>query len=220
MDDIDISTNGTSFAINGFPDVVKALKLTGPKAQRLADLFLHKKDLEVALKSLSAINSTPDEPHLLREALWQMAVILFFKCFGQSGSRFSLSYEKIYGRDEAAKRAFEYFKSIRNKTIIHDENSYTQSVPCALLNNEGAERKIAKIVSISMTCVTLDQSNYNNMFLLATQAQAWVIEQFDGIANELASDLERKNYSELLTMDDLIITTPSIHEVHKSRNRS
>ena len=38
--------------MEGFPDAVKALRIDGRKARRLADLALHKADLDFALDAL------------------------------------------------------------------------------------------------------------------------------------------------------------------------
>jgi len=77
MEDIAITHNENTFHIEGFPDAVKVLKITGPKSRRLADLALHKADLDFSLVCLETINSTPSEPYLLREVLCQAALIRF-----------------------------------------------------------------------------------------------------------------------------------------------
>jgi hypothetical protein len=90
MENIALTHKENAFHIEGFPDAVKVLKITGRKSRRLADLALHKVDLDFALVCLETINSTPSEPFLMREVLCQSALIRFIKCFGQSKSRFSL----------------------------------------------------------------------------------------------------------------------------------
>ena len=70
MEPIDISFNGSSFYIEGFPEGVKAIKLDGPKAKRLGDLVMHKGDLNFALECLEGMNRLPEELHALREGLW------------------------------------------------------------------------------------------------------------------------------------------------------
>ena len=67
MENIDFTFNGNAFHIEGFPDAVKILKITGPKGKRLADLALHKSDLAFSLECLKTINCTPEDPPILRE---------------------------------------------------------------------------------------------------------------------------------------------------------
>src|ERR1700690_1101730 len=88
-------TDSSRLQIEGFPDAVKVVKLTGPKAQRLADLSLHCSDLRFALDSLRELNVVGLSEHV-RESLWRSAMVHFYKCFGSSQSRFSLDAASIY----------------------------------------------------------------------------------------------------------------------------
>ena len=75
MEHFEITKTSEGFHIEGFPDAVKVIRLDGPKAQRLADLALHKADLEFALDCLEQINKVPEQPYVLRQALWRSAVV-------------------------------------------------------------------------------------------------------------------------------------------------
>lgn len=219
MEHFAITKTAEGFHIEGFPDAIKVLRITGPKSRRLADLALHKADLDFALECLSAINHVPEEPYVLREALWRSAVVHFIKCFGQSESRFSLDPKQVYKGDPGAFEPFKYLASLRNKHLVHDENSYTQCLPGAVLNKKGMDCKIAKIVCLSVIGVTLSQGNYSNLQLLATRAREWVTAQFDELCDVLTSELEPKPHDELVAMDGITYITPGADDVHKSRPR-
>lgn len=116
-------------SVDAFPDAVKVLKLAGPLARRLSDLTLHRHDLEFADRCLEEINKAPAEPPTVREALWRCAVVHYAKCFGHSAARFQLSREKVYkGEPPESKLVFDYFRDLRNKHVVHDENSCAQAV--------------------------------------------------------------------------------------------
>ena len=217
MEHFSITKTAQGFHIEGFPDAVKVLRITGPKSQRLADLALHKADLNFVLECLAVINQVSGEPHVLRQALWQLAIVHFIKCFGQSESRFSLDPKKVYQGDTGAFEPYEYFDSLRNKNLVHDENSYAQCLPAAVLNKKGMDHKIAKIVCLSVIGDTLGQENYSNLHLLATRAREWVITQFDQLCEVLTSEFEAKPYDELLAMDGITYTAPGADDVHKRR---
>jgi len=217
MEHFSITKTGEGFHIEGFPDAIRVLRITGPKSQRLRDLALHKADLDFALESLEAINQLPEEPKLLRQALWRSAIVHFIKCFGRSESRFSLDPKKVYKGDAGALEPFEYFVSLRNKHLIHDENSYTQCLPGAVLNKRGMGHKIAKIVCLSVIGDTLNQEDYSNLHLLATRAREWVVAQFDELCDLLTSELESKSHEELFAMEGITYTAPGADDVHKSR---
>ena len=159
MEDIPLTYNGTSFHVEGFPDAIKVFKIPSAKSHRLADLSLHKNDLLFALECLESINRTPPEPQLLREVLWEAAIVHFIKCFGNNASRFSLNSNLVYKDVNEALAPYQFFLHLRNKTIVHDENSYTQSLPAAILNKNGGTRKIAKII-----CLTVDAAHESPHF--------------------------------------------------------
>jgi len=217
MEHFSITKTAQGFHIEGFPDAVKVLRLTGPKSERLADLALHKADLDFALEYLAAINQVPEEPYVVRQALWQSAIVHFIKCFGQSESRFSLDPKSVYKGDTGAFEPYKYFDSLRNKHLVHDENSYTQCLPGAVLNKKDMDHKIAKIVCLNVIGDTLAQENYSNLHLLATRAREWVVAQFDQLCEVLTSEFEQTPYDELFALDGITYTAPGADDVHKPR---
>ena len=109
--------------------------------------------------------------------------------------------------------AFNYFKSLRNKHLVHDENSYAQSIPGAVLNNGKKEYKIEKIVCFSAIGATLEQGNYGNLKLLIQKARTWVISEFDALCESLAAKLESESYEKLLARDALTCRVPTIDDI-------
>jgi hypothetical protein len=217
MEYFSITKTAEGFHIEGFPDAVKVLRLSGPKSQRLADLALHKADLDFALECLEAINHQPEDAYVVRQALWRSAIVHFMKCSGGSESRFSLDAKKVYKGDGGAFEPFKFFESLRNKHLVHDENSFAQCLPGAVLNKNGMEYKIAKIVCLSVIGDTLNQDDYSHLHLLATRARQWVATQFDELCNLLTKELEPKSYDDLFAMEGITYTAPAADDVHKSR---
>ena len=114
--------------------------------------------------------------------------------------------------------AFNYFKELRHKHIIHDENSYAQSIPGAILNGRDKTYKIEKIVCLSAIAETLGQENYNNLSLLIKTAKQWVIGEFDKICENLTQELEAKPYDELINRKAITYTAPGLDQISKNRN--
>lgn len=189
------------------------------KQKRLSDMSLHKADLDFAENCLNAINTAPEEPNVTREALWRSAIVHFIKCFGDSSSRFQLSHIKVLKSEPGeAKIAFEYFKNIRNKHIIHDENSYAQSIPGAILNKGDKSYKIEKIICFTAITATLDQTSYGNLILLIQKTRAWVITEFDQLCISLTTELEKESYTNLVAKESMEFRVPKIEELHKKRD--
>jgi hypothetical protein len=187
MELLSIKQTSTGFYIEGFPDAVKVIKIKGDKAQRLSNLALHKKDLDSAKKYLDVLGNVGHFPDsdTLRESLWCSAITIYFKCFGTNKSRFSLVYKTIYP-EKLAQELFLQFKDLRDKHIVHDENSYAQSVVGAILNKPGGSFKIAKIVNLNIFAGILFDCSYNNLKLLIEEALVWVITQYDSLCNALS----------------------------------
>jgi hypothetical protein len=218
MERFSITKTDSGFHIEGFPEAVKVFAIEGLQSKRLADLALHKTDLEFAAECLKAINQVSDKPRVLRKALWRAAITNYMKCFGNSQARSQLSAEKIYKGNEPALTAFNYFKNLRNKHFVHDENSYAQSIPGAILNRREKPYKIEKIVCLSAIAETLSQNNYSNLHLLVQTTKAWVISKFDILCETLTKELEAQSYDDLLNRKAITYRAPAIDEIKNNRN--
>lgn len=165
MQFLKVSKIKKEFRIEGFPEGVKVIKLDGPIAKRLSELTLHKRDLYFADECLNLIKANNTQK-LINEALWRSAIIFYIKCFGNNASRSQLSEKSIYKNDPKAIKVFNYFKNLRNKYIIHDENSYSQSIPGAILNKGDKSYKIEKIICFSVLIETLNRKEVRKLHLL------------------------------------------------------
>jgi hypothetical protein len=177
------------------------------------------RDLEFAASCLEAINTVPGDPHTIRSALWASAITHYVKCFGD-GERFQLSPNKIYRKDsENALDAFNFFKTLRNKHVVHDENSFAQADPLAIISNDSKPYKVEKIMCSVMITMTLEQDVYANLSLLVKQALEWVVAEHDSYCSQIASDLERLDRSTLLALPRAKFFPAKVSEVHKTRKK-
>lgn len=217
MDYIPLTPTWDGFQIHDIPGGVQVIELDGPIAKRLSDLALHKQDLEFAKECLNEINSPNGQTKPIRTSLWLSAIIHLIKCFGD-GARFQLSAEKILkGQPKEALDAFEYFKAIRNKHIIHDENSYAQSTPGAILNDGNKSYKVEKIICLLGIADTLNQDDYSNLFLLIDKSHEWVVTEFDLLCGQMKDQLEAQPYQILRARNPPTYKTPTLTEVYLKR---
>lgn len=221
MEQFPITKNKDQFHIEGFQNAVKVIKIEGVRAQRLSDLALHKSDLDFAKNCLSAINHVPEYIRWpVQQALWRSAIIHYVKCFGSSTCRFQLDFKKIYKKEPAeAREAFDYFSNLRNKHFVHDENSYAQSLPGAVLNNKEHRYKIEKIVTVNTLEETLTRENYGNLMLLIEKAHFWLVSEYDALCIALANELEQQPYEALLDREAIRYSVP-IDAISKPRPRA
>lgn len=217
MEHLKVSQTDTGVHLEGFPDAIKVIKIDGPLAKRLSDLALHKADLEFADSCLDSINQVPPEPFSIREGLWRSAIIHFIKCFGD-GVRFQLAPRAIYKQEPPISlEAFNYFKDLRNKYFVHDENAYSQCIPGAILNNGKKTYKIEKIVCLGAIAGTLTEANYGNLKLLIQKAYSWVTAEFDKLCNQLTAELEKETYENLISRESIKLRIPTIDEISQKR---
>jgi len=213
-----LTRQGDSLVLHGLPDAVKIIGLKGPLARQMGDLTLHQADLNFADDCLSAINFVPDDPPNIKEGLWRSAIVHVMKCFGNSASRSSLSEKKILkGQPPEAIIVFEYFKNLRHKFIVHDENAWSQAHPCAGLNDGSREQKVEGIVCLGLIGQTLDQSYYANLKLLIRISMLWTASQFDVVKSKIKTELEQFSYQDLNQRDPPSYRAPEWHEVANKR---
>jgi hypothetical protein len=219
LEKIDLHVRNCNLAVSGFPDAEKVVAISGPKARWLADLALHREDLNQAHANLHSINTAPVEDQVVRDALWRNAIILFCKCFGQHNSRGSLTLARVFGQDTGAVEAFRYFDALRNKHLVHDESPYTQCAAGAVLNKEGSSCKIAKVLCIVVTGNTLEQENWSNLHLLIATALHWVTNEFDKTAASITQDYEQMAQTDLMALPDANFKNPKDVELNSRRLR-
>jgi hypothetical protein len=168
-----ITQSEAELHVDGFDDAAKLIRLVGLTAGRLSHLCLHRNDLAFAEECLVAINQVSETPHVLRAALWSSAVVHYTKCFKPSNSRDLLKAAQVYASEppEAVESA-RFFIALRDKHIVHDDNPFAQSIPCAALNTVDSPRKIEKVLCLTAQRVTLEQPTYSNLKLLIEKALA------------------------------------------------
>lgn len=215
MEKLPIEFTGKSFEVKGIPGAAKMIEITGPKAKKIADLGLHAGDLGFAMECLQTINSTESE--VARRAMWEAAVVHFMKCFGGNQARSSLHRGKIYGSDKGANIAFDYFFDLRHKHVVHDENSWSQSLPGAVLNGPNNKRKIELVTTLNLEGSSMAQANYSNLHQLISVAQTWVGDAYDKLCESIRSDLEELPYDELVKRKTPIYRAPAIEEISVRR---
>lgn len=215
MDHLDISpTSSGGVHIEGFPDAVKVVALDPASSRLVCDLALHLQDLEFATDCLSGINAQTD--WLLREALWRSAIVHFFKCFGES-VRSRLVPETVYQGDSEGTTVFRYFRDLRNKHFVHDENSYIECHGGAILNAKSMTYKIAKVVTLSLRGETLDQEHWSNLRLLVDRARSWVTSQYELACQRITQELESETYEALYVREGVITRMPGRAEDVRTR---
>jgi len=205
--------------IEGYPDAVKAVVIDGPLVRQLSHLTLHATDLRAALECVTELQAHPQTSTVARESLWESAIVRLFKCFGTSQSRAQLSPTKIFP-EGLPRQVFRYFKSLRDKHLVHDENAYTQVIPAAVIGPETSAEHVQDIICSVVTGVTLTEANLSNLRLLIETALQWVEPKADEVRAKIKAELEDEDYPSLITRPQAQFTVPTLEQLHQPRRDS
>jgi len=216
LHNIEFEINGKELHIKDYPNAIKVARIDSPKSVELRNLVLHMHDLQLAFDFLNLINSTKDEK--IRTGLWYVSVTLYFKCFTNSLARKMLSPSKVYKECKDALPAFNYFKALRDKHLVHDENAYAQAFVGLVVNSPGSECKIADVLSGTIISETLDQSHWSSFYNLVKYALEWVGKRREDLHFALAKEYEKLEYEEIINLENVNFTVPTTDKAFKSRN--
>lgn len=210
-------TGPTTLHVEGLPDTVKIVRLDDAKAFRFGDLALHRSDLAFALECLEAI-----EQHngtlLIQQALWQTAIVNYFKCFGDSRQRFRLNAPQVYkGQAPVAFEVFETLKALRDKHIAHDENAFKQCVVGAAINDDSKAYKIERGLAGTYTHDILSSESLSSFVLLVKRALDWVAIQVDECTTLITQELEQIPYEDLAAREAVSFVVPGMDDIGKPR---
>jgi hypothetical protein len=126
------------------------------------------------------------------------------------------------GAPEQARRNFDFFRNVRNKQLMHDENSSTQSFTVAILNDGTKPHKVEAVRAMSMSFQLLGpegQQNYESFYQVVVRVQEWVTGKFDKLQAKIHADLENLSYAELDGMPPVLGHVPTLAEVGRKRVR-
>jgi hypothetical protein len=130
--------------------------LTTPIAAHVAALSLHHFDIsfcERILKEyqLKFVNEYSD----VSLALWIAVVTKFMSCFQNSRARPRLDPQKVYRTHPTALQEFELLMALRNKHVVHDENSHYNAAAFAWLEPNGDVRGVGPMLTVARIDPTL-----------------------------------------------------------------
>jgi hypothetical protein len=188
--------------LHDHPGAAKAPAVPGPEAQRLADMFLHMKDLEQVQAWGLTFGRIPPEldpapDFTIQRGIWYAMIVCFCKCFGKSNGRFSLDPKTVYRGDAEELKNFRYFSHLRSKNLVHDENSMAQAYTLAVLNPAGQQPKVIDVVCFAVHEVPFSKDGIAKLEPLVRRATEWVHDEFDKLSARLKADLEKLPYDRL-----------------------
>ncbi|WP_194787536.1 hypothetical protein [Pseudomonas sp. UFMG81] len=200
-------------------DEVSMYPVRHESARHWVDLSLHLSDLEAALSWLELLVHKHTQRTPEADALWTAALTMFFKCFQQSASREKLNAAQVFANEPEEGRAqFEVLKSLRNKTVVHDENAYTQgAVLVPIANPDGPVAKRGQATLMLFEASTLDDCHISNLRLLTLASITYVKSAIVTASAEVEAYLRSASRADLVAAGPYRYTSPSIETANQRR---
>jgi hypothetical protein len=129
----DVASDGTDWH-----NALRTGYLTGPIAARVAALSLHHFDISFCQRILTEYQlKFVNEYNDASLALWIAVITKFMSCFQNSKGRPQIYTEKVYRGNPTALHDSELLMHLRNKHVVHDQNSHHNAAAFAWLEPNG-----------------------------------------------------------------------------------
>lgn len=189
-------------------------------ARRWLDLSLHLSDLKVTLSWLELLFHKHTQRTPEADALWTAALTMFFKCFKRSASRSKLDAALVLANEPEEGRAqFAVLQSLRDKTVVHDENAYTQgAVLVPIANPDGPVAKRGSPVVTLFKASTLDDGHISNLRLLTLASITYVNSAIADVSAEVEDYMCSASRADLVAAGPYLYTSPSVETASQRRS--
>jgi hypothetical protein len=197
----------------------RAVQITLPEAETLADLYGIEYDLDTAIqlchKALSLSKEAPDDYQLV-EAVITAAVVRYFRCLN-TGVRLGIQSSDLEQLNEEDRGTHNYLKDLRDKFVVHSVNPFENSYVTTTATEKDGE--LLPITSLNPGNHRLVLSSSDARMLLdvarkvRTINEAKVAEEKERLLRIVqARPLEEIHGGDLYTPEPMLVT-----EVGKSR---
>lgn len=209
----DIKITHGNIHIDGYPNAQRIVKMPKePFGKQLADLRLHQSDLifcEQAIQKYRSFIKTPE--NTLDIDVYLTAILAkYFICFKKSKGRESLNKINIFSNNHMALQAFDYFESLRDKHIIHDENPLNLSITSIIL---GENNKVIDVFSLMISAHFGEDPGAENLHNLIVDTLKYVNFEIDKCLSKCFEWLNTISTEELKNYPDLKTDWPDTSQV-------
>jgi hypothetical protein len=192
-------------------------EISGRAATELRALALHEVDLRFCKSCLEELRKLNYEIESERaEAFWISCITRFYKCFGGSKARSRLSVKKIFGTSESTE-AFEFFRALRNKHIVHDENPFSDAHVVVAVHQSGDGENAVNVFASPIHLFLIGDAEIERVRRLVDITLDWVTDKHKRLEEMLTAEYRQWPREKLLALPDLIITSPDMGQVYVTR---
>ena len=188
-------------------------------AEQLQAMALHEVDLIFCRSCLSELDTLDYAKQSERaEAFWISCITRFFKCFGKSKARSKLSATKIFNNAESAE-IFKFFRALRNKHIVHDENPFSDALVAIAINASEQGEPVIEVFASPIHLFLIGGAEIERLRLLVDTTFEWVTSRRIELEKKLTSEYSQWTRDRLLALPDLKVSPPNSSDVFVKRVR-
>jgi hypothetical protein len=192
-------------------------RIDGNVEKQYRAVVLHELDLRFCQSCLRELKSLDyNKQSELAEAYWVSCITRFFKCFGQSKARPNLPASKIFKTDADSTSKFEYFRALRNKHIVHDENPFSDVLVTVAVNASDRGTPFVEVFGAPIHLFMVE-SDLVRLEDLVNKALEWVGDRRRKFEEQLTATYCRWPREKLLALRDVVIQPPSDKDVFSTR---
>lgn len=189
--------------------------LTGPVAQRVAALSLHHFDISFCERILNEHHSKfVNEYNDLSLALWISVITKFMSCFQYSKARPPLDPQNVFGANSTTLQDFQLIRAMRDKHVVHDENSHYNAAAFAWIKPNGDVYGVGPMIAVARIDPTLVEKIRN----LVARAQDYIQNEMEEAGKELLDQVQAMSLDERTTLPKgVYFVLPSEDDINKTR---
>jgi hypothetical protein len=193
----------------------RAAHLWGPIAARVASLSLHHFDISFCERVLKEHHPKFVKKYSdLSLALWIAVLTKFMSCFRDSKARPRLDPKKVFGANSVSLQQFELLMALRNKHVVHDENSHYEAAAFAWLEPNGDVRSVGPMLSVAR----IDPELVTAMRSLVEQAQGYINNALADAGKELFAQVQAMTPEERMALPTgVYFPLPSDGDIKQTR---
>jgi hypothetical protein len=205
-----IASDGTDWH-----DALKQAQLTGHKARRVAALSLDHFDISFCDRLLEEHHHKFVQDYSdLSLALWIAVVTKFMSCFKTSKARPPLDPQKVFGSNSTALQNFNLLMALRDKHVVHDENSHYEAKAFVWLEPNGDVRQVGPMIAVAR----IDPALVVAMRKLVNAAQDHIHVAMEDAGKALLAEVQAMSPEERATLPKGIwFAIPTADDIKKTR---
>lgn len=168
------------------------------------------------LLRIKELNKTNNSDDLIRESLWNAAIIRSFSVFD---GQYALKLDILDELPDGAKEAYKFFWNYRSKHIAHKDNPIDQIKAGIILSDpDSGKKEILGVGNLAMKDASYSDSEFvNSLGRFLDTLLKQIEKEIEIWSNRVLDTAKAKEIDELYKLPPLRVVVPSSGHLHKAR---